>query len=100
MHATTECGARSRTRRAIMSMSPRTALTGVPSDAVTDSGTPKNARKYSDGVSSSMSPPTPPSSQLRAVARPGSDDLDGHDAGVVVGVGGAERRQHPVQDGL
>lgn len=40
-----------------MSMRPRTAFTGVPSGAFTDSGTPKKARKYSDGVSSSISPP-------------------------------------------
>ena len=38
-----------------MSSSPRTALTGVPSGALTESGTPKNARKYSDAVSSSRS---------------------------------------------
>src|SRR5690606_33636152 len=31
-----------------------TAFTGVPSGAVIDSGTPKKARKYSDGVSSSI----------------------------------------------
>ena len=37
------------------SSSPRTALTGVPSGAGTVSGTPKKARKYSDGVSSSIS---------------------------------------------
>ena len=36
-----------------MSRKPRTALTGVPSGAVNDSGTPKNARKYSDAESSS-----------------------------------------------
>ena len=34
------------------SSSPRTALTGVPSGAVTLSGTPKKARKYSEAVSS------------------------------------------------
>ena len=32
-------------------LGPRTALTGVPSGAVIESGTPKNARKYSEGVS-------------------------------------------------
>ena len=36
------------------SSSPRTALTGVPSGAVTLSGTPKKARKYSDAVSRSI----------------------------------------------
>ena len=36
---------------------PRTALTGVPSGAFIDSGTPKKARKYSDAVSSSISGP-------------------------------------------
>src|SRR5699024_103204 len=36
------------------SSSPRTALMGVPSGAVIDSGTPKNARKYRLAVSSSM----------------------------------------------
>ena len=38
-----------------MSSSPRTAFTGVPSGAFTESGTPKYARKYSDAVSSSSS---------------------------------------------
>jgi hypothetical protein len=32
-------------------------LTGVPSGAVIESGTPKKARKYSDGVSRTMSRP-------------------------------------------
>jgi enoyl-CoA hydratase/carnithine racemase len=41
--------------RAMASMSPRTAFTGVPSGAVTDSGTPKNDRKYSEGVSRASS---------------------------------------------
>ena len=44
---------------AIMSSSPRTAFTGVPSGAFTESGTPKYARKYSDAVSSRSSGPTP-----------------------------------------
>ena len=38
--ATSRAGSRARTSRAIMSSSPRTALTGVPSGAVTVSGTP------------------------------------------------------------
>ena len=38
------------TSRAMKSRNPRTALTGVPSGAVS-SGTPKNARKYSDAES-------------------------------------------------
>jgi hypothetical protein len=38
-----------------MSRNPRTALTGVPSGARTESGTPKNARKYSEAESSSIS---------------------------------------------
>ena len=40
MHATRRAGCRARTRRVIMSSSPRTAFTGVPSAAVTVSGTP------------------------------------------------------------
>src|SRR6516162_7634115 len=60
-HATSRAGCRARTSRVIMSSSPRTALTGVPSGARTVSGTPKNARKYSEAVSSSMSEPTLPS---------------------------------------
>ena len=40
MHATRRTGCRARTRRVIMSSSPRTAFTGVPSAAVTVSGTP------------------------------------------------------------
>ena len=53
-HATSRVGRPPR-RRAWRSCrgSPRTALTGVPSGAFTDSGTPKNARKYSDAESSS-----------------------------------------------
>ena len=43
--ATSRSGRRLRTRNAIMSMKPRTELTGVPSGAVTDSGTPWKARK-------------------------------------------------------
>ena len=46
------------TSRAIMSSSPRTALTGVPSGAVI-SGTPKKARKYIEAVSRSISRPWP-----------------------------------------
>ena len=38
-----------------MSRKPRTALTGVPSGAVNESGTPKNARKYSEAESSRSS---------------------------------------------
>src|SRR5215472_2467939 len=41
-----------------MSSIPRTALTGVPSGAVSVCGTPKKARKYSEAVSSSISGPT------------------------------------------
>src|SRR5690349_17143669 len=37
------------------SSSPRTALTGLPSGDRTESGTPKNARKYKEAVSSSIS---------------------------------------------
>ena len=37
------------------SISPRTALTGVPSGAPHESGTPKKARKYIEAVSSSIS---------------------------------------------
>ena len=56
VHAATRCvGERSVTSRAMKSSSPRTALTGVPSGARMVSGTPKNARKYSEGVSSSSS---------------------------------------------
>ena len=40
MQATSRAGCRARTSRAIMSSSPRTALTGVPSGAVIVSGTP------------------------------------------------------------
>ena len=50
---TSRVGRWSVTSRAMKSSNPRTALTGVPSGAVTDSGIPKNARKYSDAVSSS-----------------------------------------------
>ena len=53
--ATSRVGRWSTTSRAIMSSSPRTALTGVPSGARTESGTPKNARKYSEALSSSSS---------------------------------------------
>src|SRR5580704_4156790 len=60
-HATSRAGCRARTSRVIMSSSPRTALTGVPSGARTVSGTPKNARKYSEAESSSISEPTLPS---------------------------------------
>ena len=42
--ATSSVGRYAVTRVAIMSRNPRTALTGVPSGAVTDSGTPKYAR--------------------------------------------------------
>jgi hypothetical protein len=38
-----------------MSRNPRTALTGVPSGDVIVLGTPKNARKYSDAESRSIS---------------------------------------------
>ena len=38
--ATTLAGCRARTRRATMSQNPRTALTGVPSSAVSEDGTP------------------------------------------------------------
>jgi len=38
---------------ATVSVKPRTALTGVPSGAVIDWGTPKNARKYRLAESSS-----------------------------------------------
>ncbi len=41
--------------RAMKSSSPRIALVGVPSAAFIVSGTPKNARKYRDAVSSSIS---------------------------------------------
>src|SRR5271154_1587072 len=51
-------GCRARTSRLIVSSSPRTALTGVPSGARTVSGTPKNARKYNEALSSSISEPT------------------------------------------
>jgi hypothetical protein len=34
---------------------PRTALTGLPSAAVIDSGTPKKARKYNEAESRSIS---------------------------------------------
>src|SRR5258706_8643147 len=95
MQHTRRSGRRSVTSRAIMSISPRTALTGVPSGAFTDSGTPKKARKYSEGVSSSISPGT-----LVMVPRHGSLDQDGHQARVVVGVRGAERLQDQVQHGL
>src|SRR5580700_1842184 len=57
-HATSRVGCRARTSRVIMSSSPRTALTGVPSGARTVSGTPKNARKYNEALSSSISEPT------------------------------------------
>ena len=43
--ATSRSGRRSRTRKATLSRKPRIAFTGVPSGAVTDSGTPWNARK-------------------------------------------------------
>ena len=46
------------TSLAIMSRSPRTALTGVPSGAAI-SGTPKKARKYMEAVSRSISRPEP-----------------------------------------
>src|SRR6202040_1461638 len=59
--APSRAGCRARTSRVIMSSSPRTALTGVPSGARTVSGTPKNARKYSEAVSSNISEPTLPS---------------------------------------
>ncbi|EPJ40492.1 putative 5'-3' exonuclease [Streptomyces afghaniensis 772] len=39
------------------SSSPRTAFTGVPSGAFTESGTPKKARKYREAVSRSISRP-------------------------------------------
>ena len=54
-HMTSRVGRWAVTRVAIMSSSPRTALTGVPSGAFTESGTPKYARKYSDAVSSRSS---------------------------------------------
>src|SRR5688500_7050400 len=54
-HATSRLGRRVATRRAVMSSRPRTALTGVPSGARTESGTPKKARKYSEAVSSRRS---------------------------------------------
>jgi hypothetical protein len=38
-----------------MSVNPRTALTGDPSGAVIDSGTPKKARKYRLAESNSIS---------------------------------------------
>ena len=44
----------SATSRVMMSSNPRTALTGVPSAALHLSGTPKNARKYSEAESSSI----------------------------------------------
>ena len=40
MQATRRPGFLARTRRVIMSSSPRTAFTGIPFGAVTDSGTP------------------------------------------------------------
>src|SRR3954454_18914943 len=52
-HATSRRGRRCVTSVATMSRNPRTALTGVPSGAFTDSGTPKNARKYREAESSS-----------------------------------------------
>ena len=51
---TMRSGSRSVTSRVMKSSSPRTALTGVPSGAVIESGTPKKARKYSEAVSSSI----------------------------------------------
>ena len=57
MAATSRLGLRSLTSRAMKSSRPRTALIGEPSGAVIVSGTPKKARKYSDGVSSSSSLP-------------------------------------------
>ena len=58
------------TRRAFMSRSPRTALTGVPSGAEI-SGTPKNARKYIDAVSRSMSRPGSAPFRACVVVTPG-----------------------------
>lgn len=40
MQETSSAGEWARTSMAIMSMTPRTALTGIPSGAVSDSGTP------------------------------------------------------------
>src|SRR5260370_3959174 len=55
-----------------MSSSPRTALTGVPSGARTVSGTPKNARKYSEAESSNISEPTLPSCHAGQAAQENS----------------------------
>src|SRR5262245_1891836 len=56
MHAMSWPGCRALSSLAIMSSKPRTAFTGVPSDAVMLSGgIPKNARKYKDAESSSIS---------------------------------------------
>src|SRR6476469_7697460 len=82
-----------------MSSSPRIAFTGRPSSVVTDSGTPKKARKYRDGVSSSMSPPTPTSSQPAGVGG-ASFDLDRDHARVVGGIGRVERLQDVVEQPL
>jgi hypothetical protein len=53
--ATSRAGLVSRTTRAMRSSVPRTAFTGDPSGAVTDSGTPWNARYQSEGASRSVS---------------------------------------------
>ncbi len=55
--ATSRVGRISAIWRAKVSSRPRTAFTGVPSGERTDRGTPWKARKYSDGVSSSISRP-------------------------------------------
>jgi hypothetical protein len=59
------------TSRAMKSSSPLTALTGVPSGAVIDSGTPKNARKYRLAASSNIRRLTEnePAMHLRRYAR-------------------------------
>src|SRR5580704_13889467 len=74
-HATSRVGCRARTSRVIMSSSPRTALTGVPSGARTVSGTPKNARKYSEAESSNISEPTLPSCHAGQAAQDNSTTL-------------------------
>src|SRR5690606_18293006 len=109
MHATSSSGECAFTSVAVMSSSPRTAFTGMPSGAVIDSGTPKKARKYSDGVSRSISPAMWPilasRTDNRAPLAPEADSAEaerqpyGEQAGVVGGVGAADRGDHAVQVG-
>src|SRR5580704_2884059 len=93
-HATSRAGCRARTSRVIMSSSPRTALTGVPSGAWTVSGTPKNARKYSEAVSSNMSEPTLPSNHAGRGALDQQHDLAVDDLDLLLGQRAGSRAGH------